>query len=84
MLEYRRAESRPWVAAIVQKYFRVTGRPAEAIITDVDEYFEAIVYDDDVPYAFCRSSLEKAFKERSKEHLRAIFERARGYALRAA
>ena len=84
MLEYRRAENRPWVAAIVQKYFRVTGRPAEAIITDIEEYFEVLIYDDDVPYALCRSSLEKALKERGKEHLHVTLERAKAYALSAA
>lgn len=83
LLEYRRAENRPWVAAIVQKYFKVTGRPAEATINDIEEYFETLVYDDDVPYAICRSSLEKALKERGKEHLHAILERAKQYALSA-
>lgn len=83
LLEYRRAENRPWVAAIVQKHFKVTGRPAEPTINDIEEYFEVLVYDDDVPYALCRSSLEKALKERGKEHLHVLLERARGYALSA-
>ena len=81
MLEYRRAENRPWVAAIVQKNFKLTGRPAEQTIDDIEEYFETLVYDDDIPYTVCRACLEKALKTRGNEHLHDILERAKAHAM---
>jgi hypothetical protein len=83
LLEYRRAENRPWVAAFVQKYFKLAGRPAEQTINDVEEYFETLVYDEDISFAVCRVCLERAFKERGAEHLHAVLERAKNYALEA-
>lgn len=83
MLEYRCAENRPWVAAVVQKYLKLAGRPAEQTISYIEEYFETLVYDDDIPFSVCRLCLETAFKNRGKEHLHAVLERARLEALRA-
>jgi hypothetical protein len=83
LIEYRRAENRPWVAAFVQKHFKLAGRVAEQSITDVEEYFETLVYDEDISFAVCRAGLEKAFKERATEHLHIILERAKTYALQA-
>ena len=81
MIEYRRAENRPWVAAFVLKHFKLAGRAAEQTITDVEEYFETLVYDEDISFAVCRACLEKAFKERGTEHLHISLERAKIYAL---
>jgi hypothetical protein len=80
--EYRRAENRPWVAAIAQKYFKMTGRAAEQTIGNIEEYFEALVYDEDIPYGICRSCLEKALKERGAEHLHITLDRATLYAMK--
>ncbi len=77
MLEYRRAENRPWVAALVQKYFKLGGRAAEPTINDIEEYFETLVYDDDISFTVCRACLEKAVKSRGTEHLHTTLERAK-------
>lgn len=81
MLEYRRAEHRPWVAELVLKHFKASGRAADETIDAIEEYFETLIYDDDVPLAVCRTCLEKALKERGAENMYAILERARSYAL---
>jgi len=84
LLEYRRAENHPWVAAIVQKHLKMTGRAAEQTIDSIEEYFETLVYDEDVPFAVCRLSLEKALKTRGTEHLHTTLERAKQDAIRTA
>ncbi len=80
-MEYRRAEHRPWVAALVQKHFKLAGRAAQETIDAIEEYFETLIYDEDISLAVCRSCLEKALKERGADHLYSVLDRAKAYAL---
>ncbi len=84
MLEYRRADHRPWVAARVQKHFKVAGKAAQPFIEPIEEYFEVLIYDEDVPLAICQKCLEKALKDRQAQSLHAKLEQAKNEALRLA